>query len=177
MCQTLDKLTRFNILFMMMFISSLWAQDIFALKADMMQKLVITADSTVYNNKTGITVFEGHVKVNQGSTRINANRLVTKSNARHKMIEATAYGILQPAQFITLEKPGEAELQAEAMIIKFYPGKFDVVLEQRATVSQGNNRFQREHILYNRENSMVIVPESGGGKTVIIYDPDKTNHL
>lgn len=145
----------------------------FALPEDKQAKIFIVADSTVYNYKTGINTFEGNVKVDQGTTHITADKLITKSNAHHKIQEVVAYGTKQPAHYWTLQKKDEVEIHAHAMIIKFYPIVSNVTLEQKVTIVQGENSFQGELILYNMQDQTITVPASQSGRAVLVYNPDK----
>ncbi len=149
-------------------------KPVFALDTDSKEKVNIVADSVIYNYKSGIDVYEGHIRVDQGTTHITADRLVTKKNDRHIIQEATAYGLLNLAQYWTVPKLGEPELHARAKIIKFYPVESNISLEQNAHVVQGENSFQGEFIHYNSKDQTITVPASKNGRAVIVYNPDKT---
>ncbi len=144
-----------------------------ALPTDSKERLYIVADSTVYNYKAGINTFEGHVKVDQGSTHIIADRLVTKTNAQHKIEEAIAYGNADPAHFWTIPQPNELPLHAYAKVIRFYPLVSNVTLEQSVTVKQGDNRFHGELIHYNNLEQTITVPPSKNGRAVLVYNPEQ----
>src|SRR6186997_230282 len=98
-----------------------YAITVFALPQDKKEKIYIEADSTIYNYKTRVNLFTGHVKIDQGSTHMTADKLMTKSNLHHQMQEAIAYGLETPAHYWTTPKTGEPEIHAHAKIIKFYP--------------------------------------------------------
>jgi len=149
-------------------------QTVSALDSDSKEKVNIVADSVIYNYKSGIDVYEGHIRIDQGTTHITADRLVTKKNERHMIQEATAYGLLNLAQYWTVPKIGEPELHARAKIIKFYPIESNISLEQNAHVIQGENSFQGEFIHYNNKDQTITVPASKNGRAVIVYNPDKT---
>ncbi len=144
-----------------------------ALQGDNHQKLAIIADAAIYNYKTGINMYEGHVQVDQGTTHITADRLITKNNAQHQIQEAAAYGLQSLAHYWTLPKVGEAEMHAYANIIKFYPIESNITLEQKVHVTQGENSFQGELIHYNSNDQTIAVPASQHGRAVIVYNPDK----
>lgn len=146
---------------------------LFALPTDNMQKVYIVADSTTYNYKNGINVFEGHVKIDQGTTHITADKLITKSNAQHKIEEAIAYGYQELAHYWTLPKEGEPEMHAKAKIIKYYPIQANITLQQEVYVTQGENSFQGNLIHYNSKDQTVTVPASTSGHAVLVYNPDK----
>ncbi|VVC76123.1 Lipopolysaccharide export system protein LptA [Aquicella siphonis] len=145
----------------------------FALDSDSQAKLHIVADSGTYNFKTGVDVYEGHVKIDQGTTHITADKLITKKNSRHKIEEATAYGMQTLAHFWTLPKLGEPEIHARAKIIKFYPLETNVSLEHDVRVIQGENSFQGEVIHYNSNEQTITLPASLNGRAVLVYNPEK----
>jgi lipopolysaccharide export system protein LptA len=146
----------------------------FALDSDSKEKVNIIADSGIYNYKSGVNIYEGHVRIDQGTTHITADRLITKSNERHVIQEATAFGLLNLAHYWTLTKEGDPELHAHAKIIKFYPIESNIALEQNAHVEQGENSFQGEFIHYNSKDQTITVPASKNGRAVLVYNPDKS---
>lgn len=144
-----------------------------ALDTDSNAKVNIVADSGTYNFKTGVDVYEGHVKVDQGTTHIIADKLITKKNSQHKIQEATAFGNSNSAEYRTIPKVGEPELRARAKIIKFYPIESNVTLEHDVHVTQGENSFQGELIHYNSADQTINVPASVNGRAMLVYDPSK----
>lgn len=153
---------------LVVFSTSLWA-----LETDSKEKLYIVSDSTIYNYKTGINIYEGHVKVDQGTSHITADKLITKNNSRHVMQEAIAYGYQELAHYWTIPKEGEKDVHAHAKVIKFYPITSNVTLEKNVIVTQGENSFKGELILYNKSDQTIIVPASQSGRAVLVYDPEK----
>ncbi len=145
-----------------------------ALESDSKEKLHIFAESGTYNYKTGVNVYEGNIKIDQGTTHLTADRLITKSNAQHKIQEAIAYGLQTLAHYWTLPKIGDPEVHAHAKIIKFYPLESNVTLEQDVHVTQGENSFQGELIHYNSNEQTITVPASKNGRAVIVYNPEKS---
>lgn len=144
-----------------------------ALDTDSKEKLNIVADSGTYNFKTGVDIYEGHVKIDQGTTHIIADKLITKKNAKHKIQEAIAYGKEELAHFWTQPKLGEPEIHAHAKIIKFYPLETNVSLEQDVLVTQGDNSFKGELIHYNSNEQTITVPSLSNGRAVLVYNPEK----
>lgn len=148
--------------------------NVFALPSDNKEKLYILSDSSTYNYKNGTKIFEGHVKMDQGTTHLIADRVITKNNAQHKMAEIIAYGFNgQKAHYWTTPNQGEPAVYADAKIIKFYPIDSNIVLEQAVSVKQAENSFQGELILYNMDNQTITVPASQSGRAVLVYNPDK----
>jgi len=145
----------------------------YALDSDSRQRLNIVADSGIYNFKTGVDIYQGHVKVDQGSTHITADKLITKKNQQHKIQEATAYGVETLAHYWTLPKVSDPEMHARAKIIKFYPLQMNVSLEQDVHVTQGENAFKGELIHYNSKDQIITLPTSANGHAELVYNPDK----
>lgn len=145
----------------------------YALEDDHLKKVHIVADSGIYNYKTGINIYEGHVKIDQGSTHLTADRLITKNNSQHVIQEATAYGLQKLAHYWTLPKPGDVVMHAYARVIKFYPIESNVTLEREAWVTQGDNKFQGQLIHYNSKEQTIIVPADQKSHAVLVYNPDK----
>lgn len=146
----------------------------FALDSDRKERVNVEADSVIYNYKTGLDVYEGNVKITQGTTHITADKLITKSNKDHRIKEATAFGLLTLAHYWTVPKMGDPELHARAKIIKFYPLESNVTLEQDVHVTQGENIFQGELIHYNSNDQTITVPALKNGRAVIVYNPEKS---
>jgi len=145
----------------------------YALREDTKDKIFIVADSSVYNYKTGIKVFTGHVKAIQGSTHLTADKVTTKDNDKHQIQEIVAYGENESAHYWTLPKVGDQQMHAYASIIKFFPLDSNVILEKNVLVKQGDNHFKGQLILYNMNDETITVPPSANGRAVLIYNPDK----
>jgi lipopolysaccharide export system protein LptA len=150
----------------------LYALSSYALEADSKEKVYITSDSSIYNYKTGVNLYEGHVKVDQGTTHLTGDRVITKNNAQHKMQEAIAYGFQEPAHYWTLQKLGEKEIHATALIIKYNPINSNAILENKVVVTQGDNSFQGELVTYNSKEQTIIVPASVNNHAVLVYNPE-----
>lgn len=144
-----------------------------ALPEDSQEKLMIVSDSSNYNYKTGVNTFEGHVKVDQGTTHIIADRLITKSGSDHKIKEAIAYGLQQTAHYWTTPKLNDPEIHANGRVITYYPLASNVIIKQNALVTQGENSFQGKIIHYNMKDQTIIVPASENGRAVLVYNPDR----
>lgn len=162
-----------NASFLLAIILFLFPLLAYSLDSDKQAILYITSDAWSYNFKTGIDIYEGHVKVDQGTTHILADKLITKKNEQHKIREATAYGIENLAHFWTLPQPDDEELHAKAKIIRFYPIESNLTLEQAVNVVQGKNHFQGELIHYNSKDQTINVPASANGRARLVFNPNK----
>lgn len=164
------KLRYIRLLFFILLFSPL---TLFALKTDDQQVVHINSDGSTFNYKTGTNLYEGHVKIVQGTTHLTADRVVTTNNNNHKMEQAVAYGLTQLAEYTTIPKPGDPVLHAKAKIIKFFPIKSIVYLEGDVIVTQGKNSFQGPVIVYNMKDQIVTAPPSKTGRATIIIEPSQ----
>lgn len=146
---------------------------VLALDSDQKEPLHIKSDSFIYNYKSGMDVYEGNVMMDQGTTHITADKLITKKNASHKIREAIAHGNLKLAHYWTIPELNKPELHTHAKTIKFYPTENKVVFEEDVLVTQGENRFQGALVLYNRKDNIITVPPLLNAKAVLIYNPDE----
>lgn len=146
-----------------------------ALPNDDKQPMHITAESSEFNYKTGTTTYEGNVKVDQGTTHLTADRIVTQRNKHHKIEEAIAYGIHRPAVYSALMKAGDPPLHAEAHVIKFYPIKSTVILDGNVKATQGENSFHGPVIIYNMKDQTVTAPPSKTGRATMLIEAKDLN--
>ncbi len=133
----------------------------------------IIANTSVFNYKTGIDIYEGDVKIDQGTTHLTADRLITKKNKQHKIILATALGIKKLAEYTTVPSAGDPLLYAKARIIKFYPITSIVILEKDVVVTQKGNSFHGPLIIYNIKDQVVTAPASKNGRATIVIEPEQ----
>lgn len=145
----------------------------FALPSDVNQPLLITSDISTYNYKTGEKTFEGHVKADQGTSHITADKLITKSNATRKIQEAIAYGLVQPAHYWTMPNHNKPIIHAHAGTIKYYPLEGRLAMQQHAYVTQGKNIFQGQLVTYDIREEVVNVPASSTGRSILVYNPEE----
>jgi lipopolysaccharide export system protein LptA len=142
-----------------------------ALPDDIKEMMHINAAASQFNYKTGESIYEGNVKIDQGTTHITADRVITHNNKQHKIEEAIAYGLTQPAVYITIPKMNDELLKATADIIKFYPAQSKVIFENNVIVHQGENSFNGPVIIYNINDQLVSAPPSIGGRATIMIKP------
>lgn len=155
-----------------LFLAISLSSTVLALPSDIKKKIYIVADSTVYHYKKGIKIFTGHVKVDQGTTHLTADKVITKDNRQHQIEEITALGFDQQAHFWTLGKEGEKEIHALAKMIKYNPLIANVSLEENVQVEQGENNFKGQLIHYNMDDQTITVPASKNARAELVYTPD-----
>ena len=145
----------------------------FSLPTDTDRPFRIVANTSVFNYKTGLDIYEGDVKIDQGTTHLTADRLVTQKNKQHKITLATAFGIKKLAEYRTVPALGDSLLYAKARIIQFYPINALVVLEKEVSVTQKENSFHGSLIIYNIKDQVVTAPGSKDGHSTIVIEPEQ----
>lgn len=141
-----------------------------ALPDDNSKPLHINALTTLFNYKTGVNTYEGNVKIDQGTTHIIADRVITQNNNQHKISIATAIGVKNYAEYITIPKTGDQTFHAKAKMIKFFPLTSLVILEGDVKATQGENSFQGPTIIYNIKDQLVTAPASKLGRATIVLE-------
>ncbi len=118
-----------------------------ALPSDRNQPTYIESDRATRNEKTGITVYEGAVKMDKGSIRILADRLTIHStDNRPHLIVATG----APAHYQQQPAPDKEFVTAKAKTIKYILGKREQLqLIDNASLKQDGATMTGERINYD----------------------------
>ena len=135
----------------------------------------ITANTAELNDKTGISIYRGDVKMVQGTTILTGD-VITIHSPEKKVNKVISIGELATYEEITTDgHPVYAE--AEEMVYNRIESKIE--LFRRGKVTQQDNVFRSEHIIYYIEEELIdagtpqdrvniiILPESD------IFDKDK----
>lgn len=148
------------------------AGSAFALPEDRKQPIHVGADSASIDDNTGLTVYQGRVKITQGSLLIEAERVELKQGKGGVEV-ITAYG--KPAHFrqqTAAEKP-YTDAWGETIIYKV-SAEHLTLLEQAKVVS-GNESFTGSRILYNLKTAIVDAFGDGAkdknGRVEMIIQP------
>lgn len=131
-----------------------------ALSSDNQQPYHIKSDHAVYRRPQHTTTFEGHVVIEQGSTRMTGEKTVvyhaTNSN---KIIKLITTGHL--AQYSTLPDGKTQRLYCQAKVIQYYPLIHHALLVGHAKASQAANSLSGQRIWYNLATQRVESMRSG----------------
>jgi lipopolysaccharide export system protein LptA len=146
----------------------------FALNSDQQQPADLQADSAVLNNKTGVSVYHGNVKLTQGTTVITANVLTTYTDQHNQLIKAVGVGTSAiPATYSTLPDNSKLPFTAVALTINYYPPRAWVEFIDQAKATQGKDIFTGPQLNYDINQQIVTSPASPTGRTRIIIQPDQ----
>jgi len=146
---------------------------------DSKKPLKITAESAEFDRPNGTSKYIHNVKIDQGDTHVHGNQVVTKQNKTNALEEIIIYGDDNHlAYYEARPEPDKPKLIAIAKVIKFFPQKHYVILENQAQVIQGDNSIQGEHIEYDIEKQKMraLAKTSANGektRTTIVIHPDQ----
>ena len=132
----------------------------FALQNDVHEKLHIHADTSFIDLKTGIYTYQGNVVSTQGSTVLTGDRITTKTDNQKRLLEIIATqkpGTL--AHYHTIPNPLDADLDAKAERIYYYPQEHQVILMGQAMVTQGANVYTGPLLRYNTLTRTIITEQ------------------
>ena len=147
-----------------------WLPMAWALDSDGDLPAKFDSDQLSYNQKTGVTVFTGHVTMDQGSTHLTADQVTIHSNKEGKIVQVIATG--KQAHYTTLPEGKDKIMDAFADTIEYYPLDKKAILIGNAFVNQSPNQLRGSHIIYDMTKQQVLsLASPTGQKTVVVLQP------
>lgn len=138
----------------------------YALKSDSAQEIVIRADSNTADLESNTTTFNGNVVVTQGSIKMTAAKLV---GIRHKAGEEEMIATGNPATFYQMMDDGKP-VEARANKIRYLKKTNQIILTNKASLSQLDSNYTAEKITYNITTRQ-IEGEKGDQQTRTVFLP------
>jgi lipopolysaccharide export system protein LptA len=133
------------------------------------QPIEITADRALRDDTRGYTVYNGDVRLTQGSLVIEADRITLFHNSG-SADRVVAEG--QPARMQQVQNPGEEPMKARALRIIYLVEAERVQLRQQARVEQDGATLEGDSIDYLIPQQIVRADtESGSGGRVQVVIP------
>lgn len=133
------------------------------LTLDRNSPIQIEADSAVIDERAGSALYRGHVVLQQGGMKLQSNEL-TVFVRDGKAVKAIAGG--RPVLLDQAPSATEEAIHAEARKITFMIEEDRMLLDDQASLRQGERLFQGAHIDYNVAKRRVNA--SGGGNTRVL---------
>ena len=153
------------------FLSVLGSHSATALANDREQPIYIESDRAVRNDKKGVTVYQGSVKMEQGSMRIQADK-VTIHSIDNKISRIIATG--QPARYQQQPSPEKKPVVAEGNTIKYEIDTEHLVLLSNASIVQEGTTMSGERIDYDIAQSLMRAAgntKSGNQRIQMVITP------
>ena len=145
------------------------------LDADRDQPITIEADKASLNDKTGLSVYEGNVKLQQGTLIFTGNHMTVQlTDKKLDVIVLTG----NPATAVQRPEGKDTDQHAEASRIEYYANDERVILLDKARVWEtGDEEFRSDRIVVNLKTDTVDAGGGGdSGRVHITLQPkDKTS--
>lgn len=120
----------------------------------------VTADNARLDDGQGIATYTGAVELEQGNTRLSADRVVLyRTENGLSRIEASG----NPARYRQPTREGEGETDARALNITWSATDSQLTFEREAVIKQNGNLFRGDVIHYDTAGR--VVTAEGGADT------------
>ena len=128
------------------------------LDADREQPINIEADQATLNDNTGFSVYEGSVKLQQGTLIFTGNKMTVQLTDK-KLDTIVLTGT--PATYVQRPEGKDVDQHAEAERIEYYAIDERVILLRKARIwESGDEEFRSDRIVFNLKTDTV---DAGGG--------------
>jgi lipopolysaccharide export system protein LptA len=140
------------------------------LASDRDQPIEVEADRATLNQKEGMSIYEGNVKLTQGTLRLQAATM-TVYNSSEQVDRIILIG--NPATFVQRPEGRELDLHAEAARMEYHAADERIILLGAARVWQTDGKELRsEKIIYNlRDNTASAGNTASGDRVRITLQP------
>ena len=119
---------------------------------------------------TGRTILTGDVRMEQGTLRVEADRMVIEYEG-DRVVRITAEGDL--ARYRQRPRPGAELVEADAERIVYHAAEERVELVGRAYLAQEPNEFRGEVIHYDVREGRIDAEGDGDGSVEMIWQPER----
>ena len=139
-----------------------------ALKSDTNQPIIIVADTAAFNHPQGLSIYQGHVKVTQGTSVLTGDKLITYTDKKNALKTLIASG--NPATYET-QPDNKPILKTQGSTIKYAPNEHTIELLGAAHAEQATNKIDGPHLVYNIVEQSLSSPLIQQGRTRIVIMP------
>jgi lipopolysaccharide export system protein LptA len=137
---------RTGIVFTLSLILPLLSGTAQALSSDRNQPMDVEADRADIDDKRGVSVYRGNVKITQGTLRLTAEEL-TLHTRDGEVVRAIAVG--KPATYRQRPDGKDQDVEAEALKMEYFADRQKLILTDKASVRQAGDSFRSERIDYD----------------------------
>ncbi|NRB37628.1 MAG: lipopolysaccharide transport periplasmic protein LptA [Pseudomonadales bacterium] len=117
-----------------------------ALESDQHQMIKIQADSAYHNEKKGLTIYKGKVELQQGSLKIQADKITINTDNNGDVSSLTALGT--PAKLEQKPALDQDKVYGRANLIRYDIHKSKMTLKGNAHIKQGQAELNSDNIVY-----------------------------
>jgi lipopolysaccharide export system protein LptA len=127
------------------------------------------ADHVALQGESGTTIYTGHVKMDQGTTHLIAEKVVAYKNEQGEIDKIVATG--NPAHYITLPENQTDPVYATGDTIEYYPLVRKAIIIGHGQVTQAENSLKGSYIIYDMVRATVRSLPSAGEESSITLQP------
>jgi len=160
-----------DLLCIVIFISFTFSIPGYAHQREPAKTIYFESDTLSYNAETKLGVYQGHIKLTQGSNVLTADYAISYSDQNGQIVKVIATG--NPARYHALIFPNQPKLIATGNTIYYYPKKDWLEAVGNAEIVQGQNHLKGPQINYDFKKKTVGSPLSKEGHTQILIAPSK----
>lgn len=142
-----------------------------ALSDDRNQPMYVEADRANIDDKRGISVYRGNVKITQGTLQLTATELTVESH-NGDIVKAIATG--QPATYRQRPEGKDQDVEAESLRMEYFAQEQKIILLDKAHVRQAGDTFSSDKIHYDIAQDIVNAGDGAPGDRVHITIQPKT---
>ena len=154
-----------------------WISASVALPSDPNQVAYFSSDTISLNQQQGITIYGGHVHMQQGSTSLFADKVTVYKNQAGVTYQVIAIG--NPAHYSNIPEDKAEPVDASGRSIVYYPLKKTAVIWGGGSVVQGKNSLKGEHIIYDTVKQILSsqpITSAQDQKSLIVLGPTNSSH-
>lgn len=133
-----------------------------ALDADSEQPMFVEADAAELDDAQSLSLYLGNVEVQQGSMRILADEVLVHHHPNRQPRKIIAIG--QPVHYRQLMDNDPEEVRARALRMEYETESEEITLIDEAVLTQGEDRFASDRIVYNRITQRLTAGTSARGR-------------
>lgn len=150
------------------------ALPVAALEDDQEQPLYVEADAAELDERQSLSLYIGNVEVEQGSMRIFADEVLVHHRANRQPKKIIAIG--NPVRYRQALDDDPDEVNGRALRMEYEADRDEITLIEQAELTQGEDRFASDRIVYNRITERVTAGTSAQGRqrVKIRIEPEKT---
>lgn len=163
------KTNKCYLLHLIILITSTLTIPVYAHPKDLAQSIYFESDTLSYNSETRLGIYQGHIKLTQGSGVLTADYATSYSDQDGQITKVVAIG--SPARYRALIFPNRPKLIATGNTIYYYPQKDWLEAVGNAEIVQGQNHVKGPQINYDFKKKTVGSPISKEGHTQILIAP------
>lgn len=135
-----------------------------ALESDARQPVRVQANNLQLDDKSGTAVYSGAVHIEQGSMKLDAERVELMRNAKGEFTQMKATGTSGKRAYIeSLPSPQEGKVRGWANTIVYHNPTRRVELIQQAELHRGSDTFTGAYVQYLM-NTRQVQAQGGGSK-------------